>query len=84
MTVGAGVLFSFLGPVEMLSLDLIDANGGFGADVVLTDGSGNTRLYVVPAMWSEDIFSCVQPCNGFETLDLTSLSPQLGEGGFSD
>lgn len=83
VTFGAGILFSFLNPVEMLSLDLIDANGGYGADVTLTDGLGNTRLYVVPEMWTEDAFSCVQPCNGFDTLDLTSLSPQLGEGGFS-
>jgi len=76
--------FSFLtGPVELLSMDIIDANGGFGADVTLTDGLGNTRLYVIPAMWTGDIDQCGGTCNGFETLDLTSTSSQLGEGGFS-
>jgi hypothetical protein len=73
---------SFLGgPVELLSLDLIDANGGFGADVTLTDSLGNTRLYVIPSMWSDDIAACGGGCNGFETLDMTSLIGQTGEGG---
>jgi len=70
------------GSVHLLSLDLIDANGGFLGAVILTDTSNNTRTYTIPTMWTGDIDVCIG-CDGYDTLDLTSLIAQLGEGGSS-
>jgi len=78
---GGTMVFDFLvSGVEALSVDLIDINGGGQAvSVILVDGSGKTRTYSVPGMWTHDI--SVGGPNGFDTLDLTTLAPQLGEGG---
>lgn len=73
------VVFSFNAPVSLQSVDLIDINGGVLVDVVMTDGNGLTRTYDVPSMWTNDI-AATGP-NGYDTLDLTSLVGQTGEGG---
>ena len=77
---GGSMRWTFLSPVEMLSLDLIDINGGGQqVDVILTDGLGRTRTYDVPSLWTNDIDS--EGPLGYDTLDLTTLAGQLGEGG---
>jgi hypothetical protein len=78
------IVFDFLSPVFMQSIDIIDANGGYLADVVLIDSGGDSRTYSVPSMWTFDISVCGASCppgDGWDTLDLTSLLPQVGEGG---
>ena len=77
------LVFSFIGPVILQSFDIVDANGGFIADVILTDGAAGgalTRTYSVNSKFSQDINTCGS-CDGFETLDLTILTDQIGEGG---
>lgn len=74
------VVFSFLSPVFLQSFELVDANGGFGASVILTDQSNNTRTFTVNSMFSKDINTC-GVCDGFQLLDLTNLAVQVGEGG---
>ncbi|MEE9293886.1 MAG: hypothetical protein V3W34_02830, partial [Phycisphaerae bacterium] len=77
---GGTLVFDFLVPnVKMISVDLVDINGGGSSVIVLTDGGGKTRTYSVPDNWTKDI-SASGP-DGFDTLDLTTLAPQLGEGG---
>ncbi len=76
---GGTLAFDFLFAVELLSLDLIDIDGNGPADVILEDGSGNVRTYHVGASWTHDIHA--QGPAGWDTLDLTSLAPQVGEGG---
>ncbi len=73
------IVFSFTNAVTLDSIDLIDINGGVLVDVVMTDGLGRQRTYEVPSMWTNDI-NASGP-NGYDTLDLTSLAGQLGEGG---
>ena len=72
------IIFDFLVRAEPTSIDIVDANGGFGALLTLLDGSGNTRSYTIPQNWTYDINSNPSE-NGFATLDLTSLAPQTGE-----
>lgn len=74
------IVFDFLSPQTLLSIAIIDANGGFLGKAILTDGSANTRTYTVPAMWTGDIDTCGS-CAGWDTLDFTTLAGQLGEGG---
>jgi len=78
---GGTMVFDFLvSGVEALSVDLIDINGGGQAvQVILVDGAAKTRTFDVPGTWTHDI--TVGGPNGFDTLDLTTLAPQLGEGG---
>jgi hypothetical protein len=75
------ILFDFLSPIEVLSIDVIDANGGFLGFLILTDDQARTRTYTIPEMWTDDIFLCGGACVGFATLDLTTLSDQTGESG---
>ena len=72
------VVFSFANPVELLSIDLIDIDAGVGLLVVLEDSVGALRTYQVPPMWTNDVV--VAPV-GWDTLDLTDLNDQVGEGG---
>jgi len=72
------ILFEFLSPIEVLSIDVIDANGGFLAFLILTDDQARTRTYTIPDMWTDDINTC-GACVGFATLDLTTLAGQTGE-----
>ncbi len=71
------IIFDFVMPYEMLSIDIVDADRLFGADVIMTDLGGTTRTYAVPANWSNEPPAPV----GFETLDLQSQTAQPGEGG---
>ncbi|MEM9064333.1 MAG: hypothetical protein AAGB51_02465 [Planctomycetota bacterium] len=77
---GGGVYrFDFFTAVEMLEVTLVDVNGGNDIDVTLIDSQGLTRVYSVPAMWTNDI--SVSGPLGYGVLDLTSLAPQSSEGG---
>jgi len=75
---GGSVIFDFLVPSTLFGLDLVDINGNADTDVILTDGSGRKRTYTVPEEWTFDV---TDSPNGFDTLDLTTLAGQLGEGG---
>lgn len=70
------IVFDFLETVAPLSIDIVDANGGFGAILTLTDFLGRTRTYTIPEKWSNE----VPTLNGYDTLLLTTLAPQDGEG----
>lgn len=74
------IIFDFNSAVELISIDLIDINGGILADVFLTDGNGNTRFYDVPSQWTHDI-SAAPGTDGYNTLDLQTLLPQAPEAG---
>ncbi len=76
---GGTIAFEFLSAVELLSLVLIDIDGHGAVDVILEDGSGYLRTYNVGASWTHDIHA--QGPIGWDTLDLTSLASQVGEGG---
>jgi len=73
------IVFDFAYAVELMSIDLIDIDGTVAVDLVLLDGSGSARNYFVPSNWTHDIHS--QGPDGYDTLDLTTLAPQPGEGG---
>ena len=75
---GGKLRFNFVTAFEMLSIDLIDVNGNGPATLTLQDSLGRTRIYFVPMHWTNDV--TVAPV-GWDTLDLTTLAPQLGEGG---
>ncbi|NOY43551.1 MAG: PEP-CTERM sorting domain-containing protein [Planctomycetes bacterium] len=70
-------IFNFITPAELLSIDLVDINGGVTVQLTLTDTSGNSRIYDVPSKWTNDV--SIAPI-GYDTLDLTTLLPQNGEG----
>lgn len=76
---GGTLIFDFVSPFNLLSIDLIDINGNGPATLTLEDSNGNTRVYSVPMFWTNDIF--VDGRAGFDTLDLTILTDQVGEGG---
>ncbi|MEM9351502.1 MAG: hypothetical protein AAGA92_00670 [Planctomycetota bacterium] len=75
------IVFDFTETVAPLSINIVDANGGFGALVTMTDTVGRTRVYTIPEMWSNEVTSAP---NGFDTLLLTDLAPQDGEGAGGD
>jgi len=76
---GGTIVFDFVRPMMLLSIDLVDIDHNGPAELFLLDGSGRTRTYDVPMSWTRDVFA--QGPNGFDTLDLTTLTPQVGEGG---
>ncbi len=76
---GGTMVFDFRSATELLSLDLIDIDGHGAADVILEDGAGYVRTYNVGESWTHDIFA--QGPAGWDTLDFTTLAPQVGEGG---
>ncbi len=78
---GGTLVFSFINAVMPLSIDVVDINGNGPADAILTDSNGLTRTFNMPMNWTFDIASSGP--DGYETLDLTTLAPQLGEGGAS-
>ena len=58
----------------MLEIDLVDlCPGNQDATVLLIDTSNRQRFYDVPNGWTFD--------TGYDTLDLTTLDPQVGQGG---
>ncbi len=70
--------FSALGPVTMTSIVLVDIDGAAATEVRLIDTAGLVRTYSVPDNWTNDVDSAP---DGYDTLDLTTLAGQLGEGG---
>jgi len=73
-------LFDFAFSVELLSIDIVDADNGYGSEVIMTDAQGDTRTYTIPENWTFDIG--VDGPDGYETLDLTEIAlTQPGEGG---
>lgn len=73
-------VFSFINPVLLQSIDFVDANGGFHATVILTDGGNLTRTFLVEEKFSQEISNC-GICDGYQSLDFTNLGIQVGEGG---
>lgn len=75
---GGLVTFTFSAPVEPRSLTLVDLDleRGHDAKLTLTDQAGRTRVYSVPAGWTEDLVRDGPP--GQRVLDLTTLAPQPG------
>lgn len=76
---GGTFVFNFMSAVEMREVTLVDVDAGNHVLVTLLDESGRTRIYNVPTKWTRDVHA--QGPNGYDTLDLTTLAPQLGEGG---
>lgn len=70
------ILFTFLSPSELTSIDLVDINGGVEVTVTLTDTNNKTRVYDVPQQWTTD--PTVSP-TGFQTLLLNTLANQPSE-----
>ena len=75
---GGAITFDITSPTELLSIDLIDVDGGNTMELTLTDSAGLVRTYSVGNSWTNDVTD--MPA-GFDTLDLSTLSDQLGEGG---
>ena len=63
--------------MTLLSIELIDINGGGMTTITLFDSGDDTRTYQVPDDWTGDI---TQLGPGFDTLDLTDTNPQAGAG----
>ena len=71
------VVFDFTDPSELVSIDLIDINGGNNVLLTLMDSQGDLRVFDVPPMWTNDV--TLAP-NGWDTLMFNTLTPQAGEG----
>lgn len=71
------IVFDFTQSVAPLQVDIVDMNGGAQMEVVMTDADGLTRTYTIPSQWTNDVENSP---NGFDTLSLTTTSPQDGEG----
>ncbi len=76
------IVFDFTDPVAPLAVDIVDANGNFEMNVILTDENNATRTYTIPEKWTYDISAGGIPitANGYSTLFLNSILPQDGEG----
>ncbi len=78
---GGTLVFDFTSPFRMLAIDLIDIDApNQGVIVKMIDGANRTRTYTVPPQWSYDIRHAPSS-DGYSTLDLTTLLPQIGEAG---
>ena len=74
---GGTLSFAFSLPVRPASLVLVDIDTPHPTNtVVLTDSTGLTRTYTVPAGWTGDLVTDGPP--GFRTLLLDSTADQLG------
>lgn len=76
---GGLFVFDFVDPLQVISIDLIDiCPGPPNQDVIVTlfDQEFQTRTYLVPGGWTNDLFQDGAP--GFGTLDLTTLAAQPG------
>jgi len=79
---GGNITFNFTELSSLLSIDLIDIDRtDQGVAVVLTDIFGLMRTYDVADNWSRDI--SIDGPDGYDTLSLTTLAEQVGEGGGS-
>ena len=77
---GGGIVwFNFLSPVSLESIDLVDIDSGVTVDVYLLNADKTYRHYYVPSHWTNEINTTGR--NGYDTLDLTTLANQQGEGG---
>jgi len=74
---GGTITFTFLSPVYLLSINLVDIDSGAQTTVTLTDGGGGSRVYNVPNNWTGEKSMTLA---GWHTLDLTTLLPQPGPG----
>ena len=74
------IVFDFVKPVELISIDVVDANGNFGATLTLTDTNNEKRVYTVNETYSFDIESTPSG-QGYDTVFLNTLLTQSGEGG---
>ena len=72
------IVFTFINPVELLTLDIVDVDGGVYMEVTLHNDADNRRVYTVPSNWTGDVQ--VSP-PGYDTLDLGSVLAQPGVGG---
>ena len=77
------LFFNFLSNVRVESIDLVDIDQNGPANVTLTDSMGRTRVYTVPKGWTFEADDPNLPPGGqgYDTLDLTTLANQTGEGG---
>jgi len=76
---GGTLIFDFIDPVELRSVDLIDICPGppvQDATLTLIDEGFLTRTYFVPGGWTNDGVADSPP--GFGTLDLATLGDQPG------
>ncbi len=74
---GGLIEFTFSSAVTLLSIELIDIDGGGMTTITLFDSGNDTRTYLVPDDWTGDI---TQTGPGLDTLDLTDTNPQAGDG----
>jgi uncharacterized protein (TIGR03382 family) len=73
---GGSIVFDFLGPAELMAIDLIDIDTTDQfVTIILTDDEGLSRTYFVPDDWTGDI---AEGEPGIGTLDLAILGDQIG------
>lgn len=73
---GGTIVFDFLAAVTLQSITLIDIDdSGQDVNLLLADGMGRLRQYLVPDNWTGDVD---QGEPGFGTLDLTTTDDQAG------
>jgi hypothetical protein len=70
-------VFDFLQPVQIESIDLIDIDNKAKVEITLTDNQSKQRVYSIGQNWTTDVSVSG---DGWETLDLTTLSPQAADG----
>ncbi len=70
------IVFDFLNPSELTSIDMVDINGGAHVTLTLADSGGDLRVYDVPSKWTTDVTVAL---NGWQTLFLNTLTPQPSE-----
>ena len=75
---GGRLLFDFVTPTELVSIDVVDVDDDSSMIVTLIDSMGLRREYTLAEGFTNDIL--IAP-SGFDTLDLTTLASQVGEGG---
>ena len=80
---GGVITFSFLNAVELVSIDLIDYNGGSASTFTLEDTSGNVRIFEIPNDWTGEPGPGV---DGFGTLffDMNNQAGFMGVATFTD
>ncbi len=70
------IVFDFNRRVELTSIDLIAFVGGSGLKLILTDATGDQRVYNVPGGWTTDVRDSGV---GWHTLMLNTLDAQPAE-----
>jgi len=70
------IVFDFINPVELTSIDMVDINGGAHATLTISDSSGDMRVYDVPSKWTTDVTVAL---TGWQTLFLNTLAAQPSE-----